>query len=72
VPFDWSYSTAHLGVALIVFADRRGDVEIARKAVSQLESALETLRNGGQTPFAAYVAEQLQRARAVLDKLSKL
>jgi len=64
-------STGNLGVALMMLAGRTGDARMAQTAVSQIELALATTRDGGHAPFAEYFVTQLPVARALLDRLSK-
>jgi hypothetical protein len=63
-------STGNQGVALMLIAERLGDLTIARSAVQQIEVAFVTMRDGGNAPAAAYYEEQLPRARALFDRLT--
>ena len=67
---DWAMSTGNQGVALMVLAERLGDLSKARAAVEQIEAALATTREGGHAPLAAHYEAQLPRARALLDRLA--
>ena len=49
-PLDWAMSTGNQGVALMVLAERLGDLSKARAAVEQIEAALATTREGGHAP----------------------
>ena len=69
VPLDWASSLGNQGVALMVLADRRKDVAMAKNALSQINTAFETMRRGGHAPNAAYYEHQLPRARAVVVRL---
>jgi len=71
VPLDWASSLGNQGVALIVLADRRKDVAMAKNALSQINTAFETMRRGGHAPNAAYYEHQLPRARAIVARLGK-
>lgn len=71
VPLDWAMSTGDLGVALMRLAERRGDAEMAKLAVQQIEAAFATSRDGGDAPSAAYYEAQLPKARALVQKLAK-
>ena len=71
VPLDWAMSTGNQGVALMLLAERRGDAEMAKQAVQQIEAAFTTLRDGGDAPSAAYYEAQLPKARALAQKLAK-
>jgi hypothetical protein len=54
---------------MILIADRTNDAALAETAVTQIETAYETLRDGGQAPWAAYYQEQLPNAQAIRDRL---
>jgi tetratricopeptide (TPR) repeat protein len=69
VPLDWASSLGNQGVALMVLADRRKDVAMAKNALSQINTAFETMRRGGHAPNAEYYEQQLPRARAILARL---
>ncbi len=55
----------------MLLAERRGDVEMAKLAVQQIEAALTASRDGGDAPSVAYYEEQLPKARALAEKLAK-
>jgi hypothetical protein len=57
------------GVALMLLAERRRDAAIAETALSQINTAFETMRDGGHAPYAAYYEQQLPRARALVARL---
>ena len=69
VPLDWASSLGNQGVALMVLADRRKDIAMAKNALSQINTAFETMRRGGHAPNAAYYKHQLPRARALVARL---
>jgi tetratricopeptide (TPR) repeat protein len=69
VPLDWASSLGNQGVALMVLADRRKDVAMAKNALSQINTALETMRRGGHAPNAAFYEQQLSKARAIVARL---
>jgi hypothetical protein len=71
VPLDWAISTGNQGGALMLLAERRGDAEMAKLAVQQIEAAFTTSRDGGDAPSAAYYQAQLPKARALAQKLAK-
>jgi tetratricopeptide (TPR) repeat protein len=50
VPLDWAMSFGNEGVALMLLAERRGDAAIAETALSQINTAFETMRDGGHAP----------------------
>ena len=47
VPLDWAASFGNQGVAMMLIADRTNDGALAETAVSQIQTAYETLRDGG-------------------------
>jgi hypothetical protein len=69
VPLDWAEGFGNEGVALILLAERRGDAAMAETALSQIDTAFEALRGGGDVPRAAYYEQQLPRARALVARL---
>jgi len=69
MPLDWAQSFGNEGAALMLIAERRKDVAIAETALSQINAAFETMRDGGNAPSAAYYERQLFRARALVSKL---
>jgi tetratricopeptide (TPR) repeat protein len=68
-PLEWATSFGGEGVALLLLADRREDAAMAGTALSQINAALETTRDGGDAPNAAYYERQFSRARAVVGRL---
>jgi tetratricopeptide (TPR) repeat protein len=50
VPLQWAKSTGSQGVALILLAERRGDANMAKLAIEQIQAAFTTLRDGGDAP----------------------
>ena len=71
LPLDWAKSTGNQGVTLMLLAERRGDAEMAKLAVQQIEAAFTTMRDGGDAPSAAMFEAQLPKARALDQKLAK-
>jgi tetratricopeptide (TPR) repeat protein len=76
VPLNWAISFGNEGIALMLLADRREDAAMARTALSQINAAVETLRDdtscqGSGCPGsrAAYYERQLPRARAIVARL---
>ena len=57
------------GVALTLLAERKGDISMAETALSQINAAFETMRDGGNAPSAAYYERQLVKARAIVARL---
>jgi hypothetical protein len=70
VPLQWAMSTGNQGVALMLLAERLGDVTKAQSGVQQIEVAFATTRDGGNAPAAAYYEGQLPKARFLLDRLT--
>ena len=56
---------------LMLLAERRGDAEMAKLAVRQIEAAFTTMRDGGNAPSAAFYEALLPEARALAQKLAK-
>jgi ATP-dependent Clp protease adapter protein ClpS len=71
LPFQWAISAGNQGVAFTLLADRLGDGRAAETAVAQIAAALEVMREGDHEPFTAYYREQLSKARALFDRLSR-
>jgi tetratricopeptide (TPR) repeat protein len=71
VPLDWAMSFGREGVALMLLAERKRDAAMAKTALSQINAAFETMRDGGHAPSAAYYERQLPRARALVARLGK-
>ena len=57
------------GVALMLLAERRQDAAVAKTALSQINTAFETMRDGGHAAYAAYYEQQLPIARALVARL---
>jgi hypothetical protein len=62
-PRDWAVAFGNEGVALMLLAERRHDAAMAGTALSQINKAVETMRNVGNAPSAALYEQQLPRAR---------
>jgi tetratricopeptide (TPR) repeat protein len=71
MPLKWAVSNGSQGVALMLLAGRRGDAEMAKLAVQQIETAVTTLRSGGDARSAAFYEARLLTARALVDQLTK-
>lgn len=71
LPFQWAISAGNQGVALTLLAERLGDGRAAETALAQITLALEVLRGGDHEPFTAYYNEQLSKAWALFDRLSR-
>jgi len=70
-PLDWAESLGRQGVALMLLAERRKDSAMAKTALSQINTAFETMRGGGDAASAAYYEQQLPMARAIVARLGK-
>ena len=57
------------GVALTLLAERKGDISMAETALSQINAAFETMRDGGNAARAAYYRRQFLMAHATVAKL---
>jgi tetratricopeptide (TPR) repeat protein len=64
LPLDWAESAANLGVARTLIAERTGDAGMAGKALSQIELALDTARNCGDTQLIVHCTAQQTKAHA--------
>jgi ATP-dependent Clp protease adapter protein ClpS/tetratricopeptide (TPR) repeat protein len=71
LPFQWAISAGNQGVSFRLLAERLSDGCAAETGVAQITIALEILRDGDHQPFAAYYEEQLSKARALFDRLSR-
>jgi hypothetical protein len=69
VLLEWAASFGGEGVALMLLAERRGDAAMAETALSQINIAFETMRDGGNAPSSAHYERQLPRARAIVARL---
>jgi tetratricopeptide (TPR) repeat protein len=69
VPLEWAASLGNQGVALMLLAERRRDAAMAKTALSQINTAFETMRDSGLAPYAAYYEQQLPKARALVARL---
>jgi len=70
VPLLWAMSTGNQGAALMLVAELRSDVKIAKQALEQIEVAFTTMRDGGQAQNAAFYGALLPHARALVARLS--
>jgi tetratricopeptide (TPR) repeat protein len=61
-PLNWAISFGGLGVALVLIVHRTNDAATAKIAVSQIETAYETLRSGGDEASSAYFEAHLSKA----------
>jgi len=52
-------------------AERRGDAEMAKLVVQQIDAAFTASRDSGDAPSAAMFETQLPKARALVRKLAK-
>jgi hypothetical protein len=64
-------ATGNQGITLCLLAQKSGDAAAARRAVRQIELALETIRASGNAVSAAYYTAQLTKAQAAFDRLNK-
>ena len=69
VPLQWAMSFGNEGVALMLLAERRRDAAMAKTALNQINTAFETMRDGGNAPSAANYERELPRARAIVARL---
>jgi len=64
---QWALSFGNEGIALM----QRRDAAMAKTVLSQINTASEMLRHGGDVPSVAYYKEHLPWARAVVARLGK-
>ena len=69
VPVAWALSSGNQGVSLMLLAARRRDVAMAKTALSQINTAFETMRDGGHASIAAHYERKLPWARAIVARL---
>jgi tetratricopeptide (TPR) repeat protein len=69
VPIEWARSFGNEGIALMFLAERRGDVAMATTALSQINTAFETIRDGGDASSAAFYKQQLPKAHEIVARL---
>jgi hypothetical protein len=53
----------------MLLAEQRNDASMAQTALSQINMAFETLRDGGHAQWAGYFEAHLALARAVVERL---
>src|SRR6516164_5734916 len=70
-PLDWATSFGNEGVALMLLAERRGDTAMAETAVSQINTAIETMRESGPAQNTAEFELMLSNARALVARLRR-
>jgi tetratricopeptide (TPR) repeat protein len=58
-PLQWAMSFGNQGVVLVLLAQRRRDAAMAETALSQINEAFETMRDGGDARQAAYFEARL-------------
>src|SRR5262249_45179418 len=69
VPLAWAWSRGGQGVALMFLAERRTDAAMAETAISQINTAIKTLLDGGDAPRAVTLEQTLPWARAIVERL---
>jgi exonuclease VII small subunit len=69
VPLQWAASHGNQGVAKMLISDRTNNSALAEAAAAQIKTAFETLREGGQAPWAAYFEAQSPKAQALCDRI---
>ncbi len=71
VPLQWAMGLGNQGIALVLLAERREDMRLAEMATGQLEEAYALFRDSGHVPYAANYEAELQKARALCDRLKR-
>lgn len=64
-PLDWAQSTTNLGIAQMLLAERTGDTRMIQAVVSEIELALVTAHNSGDTRLVGLCSELLSQANAI-------
>jgi tetratricopeptide (TPR) repeat protein len=70
-PLDWARSLGAQGLVMAIIAERRGDARIAKRALDQINTAFETMRDGGHAQLAATFEQALPKARDLVARLGK-
>jgi tetratricopeptide (TPR) repeat protein len=68
-PLHWAASFGSQGIAMVLIAARTKDSALADVGVAQIATAYETLRSGGQDPWADRYEVYLSKAKAMRDQL---
>jgi hypothetical protein len=69
IPLDWAATIGNQGIAIIMIADRTNDGAKAEAALQQIQTAIETLRSGGQQRWTGELEAYLPTAQAIRDRL---
>ena len=69
VPLQWATSFGNQGITLLLIAERRGDGGMAETAFSQVNTAYDTMHDGGHVPFVTLYERLLPWARAIVARL---
>jgi tetratricopeptide (TPR) repeat protein len=69
VPLDWAISVGTQGWALALIAQKRRDADMAESALGQINTAFETLRDGGNAQGAAAFEPALAEVRGIVTEL---
>lgn len=69
VPMTWAMTMANLGVARGEFARLTGDIESARLAVKEIQSAVDLFRSASHAQYTELGEEQLSKARRLAEAL---
>ena len=68
-PLVWVLGTGNQGEALMLIADRSGDVAAAETAVRQIQAASETALSTGHQHVSEHFQALLLKAQAIRDRL---
>ena len=71
VPLQWAMSLGNQGVAMRFIAESRNDLDLAKQALSQIETGFEVMQQAGHGPYADYYAGATSKARALVAKLER-
>ena len=68
-PLAWFTNLGNEGFALMLLAERRGDLDMAKTALDQITTASATMRDGGNARSASYYEGLIPKARALVARL---
>jgi hypothetical protein len=71
VPLDWAKTLGNQGVTMMYLSERRRDAAMAETAYHQINTAFETMRDGGDASSAANYERHLPKARALVERLGR-
>ena len=70
VPMTWAMTMANLGVARRELAEMTGDIQTAKKALEEIQCAVDIFRSASHAQYTELGEEQHLKARLLLDSLA--